>query len=148
MALLVGILRVYEIDGLLAVDFDDDVIADGGHLLREPVVRLVQLLEHQDFVLFFLRKIWVERGVQAAGLDGITVSGIYLGLVALRERRTVDGAKILAAVALVVDLCLDTITEVRVVAALAEQVAGLAAADQDAFLDLPLRLIFRVRLPA
>src|SRR5262249_3444615 len=59
-----------------------------------------------------------------------------LRLPADREARFELRAEILSAVALVVDLRLDEVMEVLVLA-LGEQMAGRAAADDDAVLDLP-----------
>src|SRR5262249_38053628 len=86
--------------------------------------------------------------IQTAGLDLVAVRGVDLRLVAFGEAGSVLGAEILPAVAFVVDLGLNAIAEVLVIAALAEQMAGRACADQHAILDRPSGLAARMLLPA
>src|SRR5581483_2076349 len=77
--------------------------------------------------------------VEAAAADAVRVGRVDLGLVAFGEPWAKLGAEVLTAVALVVDHRLDAVNEVLVVAALGEQMAGRAAADQNAVLHPPQR---------
>ena len=103
-ALGVGVLRVLEVDDLLAVDPDDDVVAHGLDLLGEPGVGRDEHLLHGDEV--------VER----AGPLGVAVGAVDLGLVALGEAGALGGAEVHARVGLVGDLDLGAVLEVLVVA--------------------------------
>ena len=75
--------------------------------------------------------------VQAAGAHGIAVRGVDLCLVTLGKVGTKRGAEVLAAVAAIIDGGFDAVLEIGVIAALAEEMAGRAAADQHAVLDPP-----------
>src|SRR5579871_5440458 len=132
-----GVIRVEEIDRRLAIHLDDDVILRRGHLLGEPLIRLMRRRIHDaNFVLVFLQ-FGAPIRIKAASSDWIGVSCVDLGFVAGRETRLELGAEILTAVAAVVDFGFDAENEIDVVTALAEQVRRGAAADDLAILEAP-----------
>src|SRR5262249_21641757 len=137
VSLLVTVLWIVPIERRFAVDFDDNVVALGDHFLRKPFVRLVRGLVHDRNLILILAQ--AARRVEASGPDRIGVRGVNLRLVALREVRPEGGTEVLAAVAFVVDHRLDTVAEVLVIAALAEEMAVWATADQEAVLHVPQR---------
>src|SRR5262249_38667060 len=81
-ALGIRVVFVHEVNGRLAIDLDNVVVALGNHFLGEPLVGLVQLLLDDDLVAVLGRQ-FAKGGVQAAGPNRIAVGGIDLGLVAL-----------------------------------------------------------------
>src|SRR5262249_19981987 len=119
-----------------AVHLDGDVIADGGHFLGEPFIGFDEHVLHGDKV------------VQTAGLYRVPMSAIDLGLVAAGKTGTELGAEILAAVAVIIDLRFHAIDEILIIAAFAEEVPGLTAADENAVLHFPFRFVFGMGLPA
>src|SRR5579883_3232402 len=76
-----GMVRVDEINRGLAIHFDDDVIADGRYILREPFAGLVELLAIDDLGAVLIAN--PEGGIEAAGADRIPRRAVDLGLVAL-----------------------------------------------------------------
>src|SRR5262249_34897624 len=105
----------------------------------EPFVGLVRRL---------VENVTVFETIEATGLDSVLVRGVDLGLVPPRERRPELSAEVLSAIAVVIDHGLNAVTEVVVIAALAEEVSRGAGADEDAVLPLPLGFVSRVSLPA
>src|SRR5437899_1386923 len=108
------VLLVHKIDSRFAVHFDDNVIADGGDLLGEPLIGFDEHITDRDKV------------VKTAGPDRVRMSAVNLGFVTFGEAGSVLSAEILAAVAVVVDLSFDSVNEVLIVAALAKQVPRFA----------------------
>ena len=86
VSLCVGVQRVPPIQGLLAVHFNANVVTLGNHFLREPLVRLMRgRVHHRNFFLILAEP---SGGVKATGADGVTVRGVNLRLVPLRELRS------------------------------------------------------------
>src|SRR5262245_60284719 len=112
MAFGVSVLFVHKVDGGFPVHLDDDVVADGSDFLSEPLIGFNQHLLYRDKV------------VKTAGLDRVAMSAVDLGFIALGKAGSELSAEILAAVAVIVDLGLDPVDEVFIIAALAEKMAG------------------------
>src|SRR5579885_2383869 len=100
----------------LAVYLDDDVVALGDNVLRAPHVVRDELLEN------------LVKAVQAAGLDRVTVAGIYLRLVAFGEAGAESRPEIHAGVTAVIDLHFGFKFTVFALPHHPEQVAGLPVA--------------------
>src|SRR5262249_34064868 len=83
-----------------------------------------------------------------AGANRVDARAVDLRLVTVGEARSVLGAEILPAIALVVDAGLDAENEVLVIAALAEEMPEVAVAGEDAVLDRPHGFIVRMAFPA
>src|SRR5579885_870608 len=112
----VRVLLIHVIRRHLAVYLDDDVVALGDNVLRAPHVVRDELLEN------------LVKAVQAAGLDRVTVAGIYLRLVAFGEAGAESRPEIHAGVTAVIDLHFGFKFTVFALPHHPEQVAGLPVA--------------------
>ena len=106
VALGVSLSLVQEIHCRLAVQLDDDMVAYGDHFLREPFIRFDQLIANDHRLPFIVRSalVWVET----SRTNWVSASRVDLRLVTGRKPFGVSCPEVLAAVAFVVDLGLDT----------------------------------------